>query len=366
MKRLIVETGTKVYPILIAADVLSNAEHFREFVSQKKVVILTNKNVHDLYGSILRQSLKSSGVSSLSVIEIGDGEKHKNIDTLSFVYEQLSQARADRQTILFAFGGGIVGDIGGFAAATYMRGIPYIQVPTTLLAQIDSSIGGKTGINHTAGKNMVGAFKHPLAVFSDIKVLASLPKRELSAGIAEAIKSALIADSSFFSWLEENVSPICSLSSTHLSELIYRTCKIKKNIVEQDEFEETGLRGLLNFGHNIGHAVESISNYESFLHGEAVAIGMCAEAYLSNRLGSLNKEDVSRIGKAIASFGLPRTLPDWSVDKYIALLKMDKKNINEKLCFTLLDSVGSARLRFVEESTIRSLLSEYISEYKVS
>lgn len=360
MKRLIVETGTKVYPILIAADVLKHAQYFQEFVEGKKVVILTNKTVGSLYGNLLRETLKNAGAVVLSLIEIGDGEKYKNSQTLSFVYEQLFQARADRKTVLFALGGGVVGDIGGFASATYMRGIPYIQVPTTLLAQIDSSIGGKTGINHAAGKNMVGSFKHPLAVFSDIGVLSTLPKRELSAGIAEAIKSALIADALFFSWLESNVKSIFSLSNTHLSELIYRTCQIKKNIVEKDEFEETGLRGLLNFGHNVGHAVESMSNYESFLHGEAVAIGMCAESYFSNKLASLDQTSIVRIEKLIESFNLPQKMPDWTIDGYMSLLLMDKKNIDGKLCFTLLDSIGKADLKYIEQKDIRALLLAYL------
>lgn len=364
MKKITVTTATTVYPIVISAGLLKNVDLFKEFVAKKKVVIITNAKINHLYGSLLRDTLNSSGTTSLSLIEIQDGEKYKNSETLSAVYEKLFEYRSDRKTVLLALGGGIVGDVTGFAAATYMRGIPYIQVPTTLLAQIDSSIGGKTGINHSAGKNMIGAFKHPIAVFSDVNVLNTLPKRELFAGLAEVIKSALIADQSFFAWLEENVDLISDLYPDCISELIYRTCRIKQNIVEQDEFEETGLRGLLNFGHNIGHAIESLSHYECFLHGEAVALGMCMEAYLSNKLGLLETNDLLRIECLIKKFHLLHKIPNWSVDDYIKLLLMDKKNVDGKLCFTILNGIGKANLTLLDIEQIKDFILEYFNVYQ--
>jgi 3-dehydroquinate synthase len=277
-------------------------------------------------------------------IVLPDGEEHKNWQTLNLIYDALLAHRCERGTSIIALGGGVVGDLAGFAAATYLRGVPFFQVPTTLLAQVDSSVGGKTGINHPLGKNMIGAFYQPQAVIADTATLDTLPDRELRAGIAEIIKYGLIRDPAFLEWLEENIARLLARDTAILVEAIQRSCANKAEVVEADE-RETGLRALLNLGHTFGHAIENAMGYGAWLHGEAVAAGTILAAELSQRMQLINSGDVRRIRNLYAQAGLPSVSPNLGIEEYLRLMGLDKKVEGGKMRFVLLESIGKAVVR---------------------
>ncbi len=343
MQTLRVELGARAYPIHIGERLLSSAELILPHLDLPKIAIVTNTTVGALYLQPLAGALRALGVQVMSVV-LEDGERYKDWTTLNLIYDALLESRCDRKTTLLALGGGVVGDVAGFAAATYMRGIPFIQVPTTLLAQVDSSIGGKTGINHPLGKNMIGAFYQPRLVLADTAVLKSLPPRELSAGLAEVIKHGLIRDGAFFAWLEQNMEKLLACDPNALAHAVRRCCEIKAAVVAEDE-RETSVRALLNFGHTFGHAIESGLGYGKWLHGEAVAAGMVMAADLSRRMGFIAEADVDRIIALLKRAKLPVAPPDIAPARLLELMGLDKKAEGGKLRFILLDGIGAASIR---------------------
>ena len=340
MQKLIVGLAERSYPIYIGSDLLGCAELLLPHLPHKRAAVVTNTTVAPLYLEPLHAMLQAHGVEIITII-LPDGEQFKNAETLGLIYDALLSHRCERNTPLIALGGGVIGDMTGYAAATYLRGVPFIQIPTTLLAQVDSSVGGKTGINHPLGKNMIGAFYQPQVVLADITTLNTLSDQELRAGIAEVIKYGLIRDLSFFEWLEQNVEKLLARDADALQYAITRSCQNKAEVVAADE-RENGERALLNLGHTFGHAIETGMGYGTWLHGEAVAAGTMMAADLSCRLGWLSKEDVDRIRSLLERAGLPVVAPDLGVDKYQQLMGLDKKVVGGKIRFVLLKSIGSA------------------------
>ena len=340
MQTLNVELGTRSYPIHIGAGLLARPELIAETLPQKKAAIITNATVAPLYLARLRGALESRGVGVVS-ITLPDGEEHKNWETLNHIFDALLEHRCERGTALIALGGGVIGDLAGFAAAVYQRGVPYIQVPTTLLAQVDSAVGGKTAINHPLGKNMIGAFYQPLAVVADTDTLATLPPREFAAGLAEVVKYGLIRDAAFFEWLEGSMARLARREPEALAYAIERSCANKAEVVARDELE-SGPRAQLNFGHTFGHAIETGAGYGAWLHGEAVGAGMLLAARLSQRLGFLAAEDVRRIGALLRQAGLPLDPPALGLARYLELMGHDKKVAGGRIHFVLLKRIGEA------------------------
>ena len=341
MQTLHVDLGARSYPIHIGSNLLSQPDLLVPHLASKQVAIVTNTTVAPLYLETLVETLQECGIKTLP-IALPDGEKYKTSETLNLIYDALLQNRCERRTTLIALGGGVIGDLTGYAAATYLRGVPFIQVPTTLLSQVDSSVGGKTGINHPLGKNMIGAFYQPQLVLADIATLKTLPPRELSAGLAEVIKYGLIRDPDFFLWLERNMSKLVAVDDATLSYAIYRSCQNKAEVVAADE-HEAGERALLNLGHTFGHAIENAMGYGVWLHGEAVAAGTVLAAKFSHRLGWLQEEDVIRIIRIFEAAGLPTNPPALSIEKYLDLMAMDKKVMDGKIRLVLLkDGIGSS------------------------
>jgi 3-dehydroquinate synthase len=297
-----------------------------------------------LYLDRVAQALAEAGAATPVPILVDDGEQAKGWPGLDRVIDALLAARLGRDALLIALGGGVVGDLAGFAAAVYQRGIPFIQVPTTLLAQVDSSVGGKTAINHARGKNMVGAFHQPLAVIADVATLDTLPDRELRAGLAEVIKHGFILDQAFVAWLEANMDKLLARDRTALEHAVRRSCELKAQVVAADE-RESGLRAILNFGHTFGHAIEAGAGYGEWLHGEAVGTGMLMAAELSARAGTLRREDAERVRALIARAGLPLRGPKLAIERYLELMQVDKKAAAGKIRFILLDGLGRATLR---------------------
>jgi 3-dehydroquinate synthase len=343
MQTLRVELGERAYPIHIGERLLTDAGLIAPHLDQPKVAIVTNTTVAPLYLQKLSETLIARGIEVISII-LEDGERYKDWATLNRIYDAMLERRCDRKTTIVALGGGVIGDLAGFAAATYMRGIPFIQVPTTLLAQVDSSIGGKTGINHPQGKNMIGAFYQPRLVLADTAVLASLPARELSAGLAEVIKHGLVRDEGFVVWLEQNVEQLLACDPQALVHAVRRCCKIKAAVVAEDE-RETGARALLNFGHTFGHAIESGLGYGRWLHGEAVAAGMVMASELSCRMGFIGRADVDRVIALLKRARLPVTQPGLAPGRLLELMAVDKKTEGGQLRFVLLDRIGAASVR---------------------
>jgi 3-dehydroquinate synthase len=340
MQTLNVALGDRTYPIHIGRGLLGQADLILPHLKRKQVAIVTNTTVAPLYLEKLAKSLKDAGVSVIEII-LPDGEAYKNSETLNLIYDALLKNRCERSTTLIALGGGVIGDLTGYAAATYLRGVPFIQIPTTLLSQVDSSVGGKTGINHPLGKNMIGAFYQPKLVLADIDTLQTLPKRELSAGMAEVIKYGLIRDADFFDWLETNIHALMGLDEEVISYAIYRSCQNKAEVVTADE-HETGARALLNLGHTFGHAIENAMGYGVWLHGEAVAAGTMLAADLSQRMGWLNATDVQRMHALLAASSLPLRAPNLGVKKYLDLMQSDKKVENSKIRLVLQQGIGKA------------------------
>ena len=339
-KTLNVALAERSYPIHIGENLLSDSNAFSPYLKSKQVAIVTNTTVAPLYLEIVTNTLMDSGFNVVEII-LPDGEQYKNSETLNQIYNALLEARCDRSTTLIALGGGVIGDLTGFAAATYLRGVPFIQVPTTLLSQVDSSVGGKTGINHPMGKNMIGAFYQPQAVVIDTKTLQTLPSRELSAGMAEVIKYGLIRDAVFFSWLEENMSALMSLDKDLITEAIYRSCENKAEVVAIDE-KEAGERALLNLGHTFGHAIENAMGYGVWLHGEAVAAGTVMAAELSKKMGWLSDGDVGRIKDIFDEANLNMPPPSLGAEKYLSLMKLDKKVLDGQVRLILQTAIGAS------------------------
>lgn len=340
MQTLKVELANRSYPIHIGTGLITNADLIVPHLKRKHVAVVTNTTVAPLYLQQLTQTLNDAGVTVIPII-LPDGEAYKNGETLNLIYDALLQHRCERSTTLIALGGGVIGDLTGYAAATYLRGVPFIQIPTTLLSQVDSSVGGKTGINHPLGKNMIGAFYQPQLVLADIDTLQTLPPREFSAGVAEVIKYGLIRDAQFFDWLEQHIDELMSLDKAVLSEAIYRSCQNKADVVARDE-HETGERALLNLGHTFGHAIENAMGYGVWLHGEAVAAGTMMAADLSQRMGWLSDEEVKRIHRLITSAKLPLDAPKLGVEKYLDLMQLDKKVADGKIRLILQQGIGKS------------------------
>lgn len=344
METVRVELGERSYDIVIDSGILPNIGEAIKGFAFSKVAVVSNPTVFNLYGDMVINSLKNAGFEPLHII-IPDGEEYKNYNQTYQILTELLKNRLDRKSYLVALGGGVIGDITGFAASIYMRGINFIQIPTTLLSQVDSSVGGKTGVNHELGKNMIGTFYQPKLVWIDIDTLKTLPKRELLCGIAEIIKYGIIWDEGLFEFLEKNRDCILTLDAKRLTHIIRRSCEIKAEVVSKDE-REAGLRAILNYGHTIGHAVETETSYSSFLHGEAVAIGMYIEARLSEIIGILNKNDVLRIKALIDTFGLPSELPaDLNTNNLISHMKLDKKVEAGQMKFILPEKIGRVKIQ---------------------
>ena len=346
------------YPIFIGAGLLSRADCLVPYIHGKQVCIVSNETIAPLYIDSLKQCLLSSGLQ-VDVVILPDGEQYKTSGTVMNIYDLLLEQKHNRTTTLVALGGGVIGDMVGFAAATYQRGVNFIQVPTTLLSQVDSSVGGKTGVNHPSGKNMIGAFHQPQAVIIDTDVLSTLPQRELSAGIAEVIKYGLISDLAFYQWLETHLPALLSLDSVLVTEAIARSCQNKADIVAQDE-REGGVRAILNLGHTFGHAIEAAQGYGRWLHGEAVAAGMVVAARLSALLGWIPVNEVKRLQQLLTQAQLPITVPaNMSPEQFLELMSVDKKVIDGHLRLVLLRAVGCA---VVTQDVTRESVVEAISQ----
>ena len=339
-RTLEVGLGERSYPIHIGSGTIARAGDVLVREGAHRAVVVTNEAVAAHWLAPLRASLDAHGVAS-DVVTIPDGESHKNFVTLESVVTRLLELKAERKTMIVALGGGIVGDVAGFAAAVYQRGMPFVQVPTTLLAQVDSSVGGKTGINHPLGKNMIGAFYQPRAVLIDTQCLSTLPEREVAAGLAEVIKYGAIRDAAFFAWLEGNADALVAREPAALMHAIHESCRIKAAIVAADEREE-GERALLNFGHTFGHAIENGVGYGEWLHGEAVASGMVVAARVSQRLGRIARQDADRLQALVARAGLPVNVPALGFDRWKSLLARDKKVALGTVRYVLLDAIGKA------------------------
>jgi 3-dehydroquinate synthase len=335
-----VALGDRSYPIHIGAGLLDRADLTLPYLKSRRSVIVTNEVVAPLYLERFERALCSAGATTRSIV-LPDGEAYKDWPTLNRIFDGLLSGLADRGTTLIALGGGVIGDMTGFAAATYQRGVPFIQVPTTVLAQVDSSVGGKTAINHPLGKNMIGAFHQPRMVLADTETLNTLPDRELRAGLAEIIKYGLIRDAGFLGWLEANVEALLTRQQHALTHAIERSCCNKAEVVEADETEQ-GERALLNLGHTFGHAIEAGLGYGIWLHGEAVAAGMVMAADLSHRLGWIASDDVKRIQQLLRRVGLPVAGPELGADRYLELMRHDKKVADGQLRLVLLQGIGKA------------------------
>jgi 3-dehydroquinate synthase len=360
MKQLQVELGARSYPIYIGENLLAESELLTAHIKSKQVLIVTNVTVAALY---LERVLKKLTAFQVETVILPDGEQYKTLIHVETIFTTLLEKKFSRNATLCALGGGVVGDMGGFSAACYQRGIPFIQIPTTLLAQVDSSVGGKTGVNHALGKNMIGAFYQPLAVIVDTTVLDTLDNRQFSAGLAEIIKYGLIADVDFFTWLELNAKKLLERDKEALVFAIEKSCATKARIVAEDEFE-TAIRATLNLGHTFGHAIETGTGYGEYLHGEAVAIGTCQAADLSRRLGWLNDDDVNRIIVIFKQVNLPVTAPkEMTCERYIELMSVDKKNIDGAIRVIGLEKIGKASLPFnVKRAVLEQTLTSSIEQ----
>jgi 3-dehydroquinate synthase len=343
VKTLDVALGARSYPIHVGAGVLARTGDLLAGLPSRRAVVVTNATVARHWLGALRASLASADFA-VDVVLIPDGEAHKSMATLNDVLTRLLELRAERTTTIVALGGGVVGDLAGFAAAVFQRGMPFVQVPTTLLAQVDSSVGGKTAVNHPLGKNMIGAFWQPRAVLVDTACLATLPDRELSAGLAEIVKAAAIRDADFFAWLERSMDALVARADGALVHAIVASCRIKAAVVAADE-RETGERALLNFGHTFGHAIENAAGYGAWLHGEAVAAGMSIAARLSARVCGLPVGDAERLDALLARARLPLVPPALPLERWLELMARDKKVEAGKIRFVLLEALGRAVVR---------------------
>ncbi|HBD10961.1 MAG TPA: 3-dehydroquinate synthase [Porticoccaceae bacterium] len=355
MHCLHVALGARSYPIIIGRGLLSDNATFAPYLGEGGVLVVTNDTVAPLY---LSRVVATIGAQDCQQLVLPDGEEYKTLDTLNRVFDSLLEARRTRDVTLVALGGGVIGDLTGFAAACYQRGVDFIQVPTTLLAQVDSSVGGKTAVNHRLGKNMIGAFHQPKAVFIDTDTLASLPDRQFVAGIAEVIKYGLIADTAFFEWLEANIQALLARDHECLVHAIETSCRLKAKVVSDDE-RESGIRAILNLGHTFGHAIETHQGYKSWLHGEAIAAGMVLAARVSAAVGWLSAGDVERITALITAAGLPVAPPgDIGIEDFLELMAVDKKARGGRIHLVLLKEIGNPVVTAdYDQAALRAVLS---------
>lgn len=338
MQKLSVDLGDRSYPIYIGHGLLSQPDLLRKHIRGNQVMVVTNETVAPIYLDKVRESLSSLHYSE---VILPDGEQYKNLETLSLIYDRLLEDKHNRSTTLIALGGGVIGDMTGYAAASYQRGVDFIQMPTTLLSQVDSSVGGKTGVNHPLGKNMIGAFHQPQCVIADTDTLSTLPARELAAGVAEVIKYGLICDAEFYQWLQQRMDDLMARDSQALLETIYRSCENKAKVVASDE-RESGIRAILNFGHTFGHAIETAQGYGNWLHGEAVAAGMMLAVQLSVDKGWLAKEQLEILATLLRRANLPISPPAMTTKQFLSLMAVDKKVIDGQLRLVLLKAIGEA------------------------
>ncbi len=357
MQQVQVELGIRSYPIFIGQNLLQQNTYLSDYLSGKKALIVTNDTIAPLYLKQVQQAMVSCG--ELGVVVLPDGEKYKDLTHLDLIFSALLENNFARDCVIVALGGGVVGDMAGFAASCYQRGVEFIQLPTTLLSQVDSSVGGKTAVNHPLGKNMIGAFYQPQSVLIDTNCLSTLPAKEFAAGMAEVIKYGIIWDADFFSWLEQNVEPLKTLDKDALTYAIARCCQIKADVVAEDETER-GVRALLNLGHTFGHAIEAEMGYGVWLHGEAVATGTIMAALTSLKLGLIQQTDFDRVARIMQAFDLPITSPEnMTFDSYIKHMRRDKKVLAGQIRLVLPTSIGTAE---VFSDVKESLLAEVISQ----
>ena len=355
MRTLKVNLEDRSYPIYIGSDVSLDNELYSKHISSKKIALITNEQIADLYLSEISQTLNAFDLKTLVLPE---GETEKNLETVGKAVEFLSDNGIDRDSSIIAFGGGVIGDITGFVASSYMRGIKFLQVPTTLLAQVDSSVGGKTGVNINTGKNLIGSFYQPSAVIADTRYLNSLEPNRLSEGLAEVIKYGLIRDEDFFKWLSKNTNRILALEPEIMTHLIERCCQIKAEIVSEDE-REGSIRAILNYGHTFGHAIESLTDYSVYTHGEAVSIGMVMAASMAERMGMLSQDDKTDITRLLESVNLPTKKPDLNNNDFLESMKRDKKVQDGEIRLILLESIGRA---IISNDYPNEILMKTISE----
>lgn len=350
MNTLQLNLGERSYPIHIGSNLIGQADLYKNHIKGKLTAVVTNETVAPLYSQQVVQALESLG-QKVKLIVLPDGEKYKTWEVLQTIFDGLLESSADRKATLVALGGGVIGDMTGFAAACYMRGIRFIQVPTTLLSQVDSSVGGKTGINHPLGKNMIGAFYQPQAVIADLNTLKTLPSEELAAGLAEVIKHGAIADYDFLTWIETNQAALNACDPAAMEFAVKRSCEIKSEVVAQDE-KEGGIRAILNFGHTFGHAIEAGMGYGEWLHGQAVGCGMVMAADLSVRLGLLKQDEALRLKKIIEALHLPTVPPTLGISRYMELMSVDKKAEGGEVRYILLNGLGRSKIQAVEDQLV--------------
>ncbi len=352
MRELMVDLGDRSYPIYIGRSVLKS-EKAAQYLDHKQILLVTNETIYGLYSELIAELVPNSE----QVLILKDGETYKNQDSLFEILTRLLELQFTRQARLIAFGGGVIGDLVGFAASIYQRGIDFVQIPTTLLAQVDSSVGGKTAINHPLGKNMIGAFHQPIAVLIDPTLLETLPEREYASGLAEVIKYGFIQDEPFLNWIEESSAKILALESDVVGEMIYRSCDAKREIVRLDE-RESGVRATLNLGHTFGHALEQAYRYQGLLHGEAVSIGIVMASYLSWQIGLLSESDFKRVESLLSRLNLPiRSEKFFEPEALLSAMRLDKKNSDKKIRLVLLRALGEAYItdQIAESEIIKAL-----------
>lgn len=342
MQEIHVDLGKNSYLIYIDKGTLSKfGSIVKNQLSINKAAIVTNSIINGLYGDVLETSLKSAGIDTITV-EIPDGEEYKSFKGAMMIYDALADNHLTRKSVIIALGGGVIGDLAGFVSATYMRGVPLIQIPTSLLAQVDSSVGGKTAINHPKAKNMIGVFHQPEFVFIDVDILKTLPERELKAGLAEVIKHGMIMDSELFYYMEDNLSEILCIDPHSIEQIVARSCKDKAKIVEQDE-KEQNIRAILNYGHTVGHGVEAVTDYNVYRHGEAVSIGMAVAGRIAVNMGILKQDIANRQNQLLEKCGLPIVFPDLNIDSVLEAIQLDKKtNESGRPRFVLAKDIGEA------------------------
>lgn len=361
MEQVRVELGERSYTIMIGNQILERiGEELKPLEIVEKIGVVTNTKVGRLYGNTIIRSLRENGFDPM-VLHVPDGEQYKSLTWAGRLYDRLVQKKFERGSALMALGGGVIGDLAGFVAATYLRGIPFVQVPTTLVAQVDASIGGKTAVNHKRGKNLIGAFYQPKLVYSDVALLKTLPDRDFRSGLAEVVKYGIIADENFFSFLEAQASRILAREPDSLLRVVKRSSEIKADVVRQDE-REGGLRRILNYGHTIGHALETVSGYRKLTHGEAISIGMVYAARLAERLGLCRSEVVSRQVTLLTAFGLPVNLPKIRSADILDCMERDKKVRDGKIHFVLADRIGNVSVQPVNRNELRRLLDKEIRD----
>ena len=359
MRELTVHTPSHSYPIIIGRHLLDQAADLLKPYLKHSAVVITNDTVASLYLDKLNQQLDQLGIQHFSIV-LPDGEAYKDWQSLNQIFDRLMEQRAERKTTLLALGGGVIGDMVGFAAACYQRGVPFVQIPTTLLSQVDSSVGGKTAINHPLGKNMIGAFYQPQIVLADLSSLSTLPPREFSAGMAEVIKYGLLGDADFIGWLEDNMSALMSQEETVLAQAVEHCCRMKAEIVASDE-KEQGIRAWLNLGHTFGHAIEAEMGYGVWLHGEAVAAGIVLACRLSEQLGQISAADTERVIRLLQQANLPTEPPRFAFDRWLEHMQHDKKVSSGVMQFITLERLGRAAITSVSQpELLRATLNPYL------